>query len=269
MNALFNGHEASDLASSRGLHYGDGVFRTVLAWDGALLDWDLHLAKLQRDCDALSLEMPPASVLMNEAVQLTHSKTRAVIKLMVIRKTGGRGYRPESTRSDRLLLVYPAPRYPETHWTHGITGFRCSLALASQPALAGIKHLNRLEQVLASRDWPENADEGILCDQESRPVCGTRSNLFWINGRQLHTPALTQCGVAGIMRTKIMALAESLNIRVHVRPTKWEELMAADEVFVCNAIIGIWPLRRLAQRDWSAPGAVTAELISALRRALY
>lgn len=264
MRALFNGETAGNWAHSRGLHYGDGVFRTVLVHEGLPLDWDLHIAKLRQDCVALRLAPPSSQLLRDEVVVLVQGQAQAVVKLIIARQSGGRGYRAGDQGSDRLLLCYPPPRYPATNWTHGIQAFRCPLRIASQPALAGIKHLNRLEQVLASQDWPDGADEGILCDQASRPVCGTRSNLFWATGGRLHTPALTECGVAGMMRTKILGLAASLGIGAQVGLADWEELMTADEAFVCNALIGIWPIRGLEHRGWQGPGRLTTQLVSAL-----
>ena len=265
MTALLNGHAAGEWAFSRGLQYGDGVFRTILAINGEMLDWSLHLDKLNADCRALGLDMPASETLLSEARLLVNDHARAVLKLLVVRCAGGRGYRAESNSSDRVLLRFVPPKFPSSHWTEGINAFRSPFALSTQPALAGIKHLNRLEQVLASQNWPVAADEGIVCDQVGGPIGGTRSNLFCVRNEQLHTPTLTNCGIAGIMRAKIIAMAASLDIRTHQAPLTWEALVSADEVFVCNALIGIWPVRTLEGRSWSAPGVITSALMAALR----
>ena len=270
--ALLNGAPLAEaLMLSRGLHYGDGVFRTLLKYDGQLIDSRLQLLKLAHDASALGLESPAAEVLLGEAASISAATTSGVIKILLLRGGAGRGYAPPAEQTgcvDRLLLAYPLPAYPAQHWKQGIDAFRCGLRLGRQPALAGIKHLNRLEQVLASRDWPAGAVEGILCDERGAPVCGTRSNLFWVQGGRLHTPALDGCGVAGMMRDKVLASATALGLEVRVESRPWSKLLDADEAFVCNSLIGIWPLRSLEQRVWQAPGPVSSRLISVLRHPL-
>lgn len=267
LQALFNGASvvSEALIVSRGLHYGDGVFRTLLKYDGQLIDSRLQLIKLAHDAKALGLEPPAADLLLEEAGLVSATLGSGVVKILLLRSGAGRGYTPQTAQADRLLLAYPLPAYPAEPWIRGIAAFRCALRLGRQPALAGIKHLNRLEQVLASRDWPEGAAEGILCDERGVPVCGTRSNLFWISEGQLHTPALDGCGVAGMMRDKVLACATALGLPVRVESRPWAKLLDADEAFVSNSLIGIWPLRSLEQRQWQAPGPVTARLAAVLR----
>ncbi|HZR37031.1 MAG TPA: aminodeoxychorismate lyase [Nevskia sp.] len=263
---LLNGSPlGQSLAASRGLHYGDGVFRTFLKFDGQLIDFKLQTLKLEHDARALGLEPPPAVLLRQEADGLSAGQAAAVLKILLLRAGAGRGYAPRGTAADRLLLRYPLPLYPAACWREGIRAFRCGLRLGRQPALAGIKHLNRLEQVLASRDWPEGMDEGILCDERGAPVCGSRSNLFWVGEGVLHTPALDGCGVAGMMRDKVLAAAAALGMAVRIETRPWAKLIDADEAFVSNSLIGLWPLRELEQRRWPAPGPVTARLAAALR----
>lgn len=253
------------LAFSRGLQYGDGVFRTILKYNGQLIDLELHIRKLNNHAERLDLDPLPAQVLREEAAGISAGIDRCVLKFLLMRAGTGRGYRPQGRASERLLLRYAAPAYPETHWSAGILAFRCSLALQPQPHLAGVKHLNRLEQVLASRHWPEPAAEGILCGAGGDAICGTRSNLFCVRDGTLHTPALDACGVAGLMRDKVLAAAAALAVPARIEPLPWTALLEADEAFVCNSLIGIWPLRALEQRSWQAPGPLTEKLMAALR----
>jgi 4-amino-4-deoxychorismate lyase len=265
VHALLNGLPlAESLLSSRGLHYGDGVFRTLLKYDGQLFDYKLQFLKISHDAQALGLEPPAAELLFAEATSVSAAAS-GVVKILLLRSGGGRGYAPRTDQADRLVLAYPLPAYPAEYWQQGISAFRCGLRLGRQPALAGIKHLNRLEQVLASRDWPDGAAEGILCDERGAPVCGTRSNLFWIQAGRLHTPALDGCGVAGMMRDKVLACATALGLEVRIESRPWSKLLDADEAFVSNSLIGIWPLRALEQRVWPAPGPLTLRLMSVLR----
>jgi aminodeoxychorismate lyase len=250
-------------ADSRALHYGDGVFRTLLRRNGTTLLRAAHLQRLLDDGARLGIRPPDPAALQRALRNAETGTPDAVLKLMLVRSAGDRGYRPQ--RNDGSLLIHRYPPPAATAFPRpGARVFRCNLKMAHQPALAGIKHLNRLEQVLASRDWPAGADEGILCDQDDRPVCGTRSNLFWIHRARLHTPALTGCGVAGVMRDRVLALAADLDIATAIGATDWDALLAAEEVFLTNSLIGIWPVSSLGARQWPAPGPVTARLQSAL-----
>lgn len=255
---------ADTLATSRALHYGDGMFRTLLKFEGCVLDRERQLGRLAADAERLGLEPPSPGRLGAEIDEATADHATATLKLILGRNGAGRGYQSVEIGTERLLLVYPAPAYPSECWTRGIAASRASVTLAAQPLLAGIKHLNRLEQVLAARDWPPAIDEVILGDVSGAPVCGSRSNLFWVAGGILHTPDLTRCGVAGIMRERVLQAARDEETATRVVTASWDELMSADEAFVTNSLIGIWPLRALDRRRWPAPGPVTTRLMAAL-----
>jgi len=263
---LFNGaSSAPELAWHRGLHYGDGVFRTCLIYASDVIDIKEQLEKLSHDCQALGLDPPPVELLAREAATLAAGQPRAVLKLMLMRAGNERGYRSAATGCDRLLCRYPAPLYAAAGWERGVRAARSGFQLAAQPALAGIKHLNRLEQVLASRGWDKSVDEVIVGDHAGRPLSGTRSNLFWVGGGALRTPALEQCGVAGLMRDKVLAAAAALGVPVEVAAGTWDEFDGADEAFLTNSLVGIWPLASLDARRWAAPGPVTRRLMERLR----
>lgn len=261
--AWWNGAPTDRLPlTARGLHYGDGVFRTLAVAAGRVLDLDAQLDTLARDAAAIDLHPPPDLALQLQ--QAAAGAGDAVLKLILMRSGQGRGYRPTTTVADSLLLRYEVPVFDPACWTQGIRAVRSPVTMAAQPRLAGIKHLNRLEQVLASRDWPEGVDEALLGDERGAPICGTRSNLFWVSRGIVHTPALDRCGVAGMMRAKILAACEARGLALRVGAHPWSALHAADEAFVCNSLIGIWPLRALDARSWPAPGPVTADLMQAL-----
>lgn len=263
--ALFNGGApGAALAEARGLHYGDGVFRTLLWWQSAPVDWERQWTRLDEDCRTLGLSAPPADVLLEDLRRLGAARAEGVMKILCWRQTQGRGYRPTTSAVDRLVLHYPLPEEPPEHWRQGVIAARSALCLASQPALAGLKHLNRLEQVFASRQWQPGAQEMLMTDAAGHPVCGSRSNLFWVSGGELFTPDLADCGVRGMMRGRILDLAASLGIVTRIVPAPWQALVAADEAFICNSLIGLWPLRELEGRRWAAPGVLTRKLMSAL-----
>lgn len=264
-SALFNGAPVPDLAFHRGLHYGDGVFRTCFIYYSQVIDIQQQCELANADGSRLGLAPVLPDLLQQEAAQLARGHDRAVLKITLLRAGSARGYRGNGAETDRLLTRYPAPAYPASAWERGVQLQRSGFRLASQPALAGIKHLNRLEQVLASRDWPAGADELLLDDEAGRPVCGTRTNLFWVAGGTLRTPKLDRCGVAGLMRRKVLALAQSLDIAARVDDGSWEELDASSEAFLTNSLVGVWPVAGLEARRWSAPGSVTQKLMAALK----
>jgi 4-amino-4-deoxychorismate lyase len=254
---LVNGEPGEHvLAADRGFNYGDGVFETMLVANGTVVWWDAHLARLQRACDSLGIVCPDPQQLRDEGFALATGAGRAALKLVVTRGVSGRGYAADAIASPtRVLSLHPAPTIRSRDLLDGIWIRRCSTMLASQPRLAGLKHLNRLEQVLARAEWSDDAiAEGIMCDVQGRPVCATAANLFAAHGQRLSTPALDHCGVAGITRAWVMAQAA-----VEVRVLDWAELMSADELFLSSSLRGILPVARLDGRQRSA-GPMTREL---------
>jgi len=263
--ALFNGAALNaDWALSRGLHYGDGVFRTLLRYRGHWLDWSAQLAKLSADAARIDLRAPDAASLSAEADALAGEQSACVLKILLWRAGSGRGYRSEEQAAERLLLRYALPDYAAACWESGVRAFLCEFKLAQQPRLAGIKHLNRLEQVLASRDWPQDAQEGILLSAAGDLVGGTRSNLFWFKDGRMLTPDLRDCGVAGVMRARVLALAAQMQLPLETGRYPLQALLDADEAFVCNSLIGLWPLHALHGHNWRAPGVLTQRIAAAL-----
>ena len=237
----------------RGLLYGDGVFRTLRATQGKAQHWPLHYQKLQHDCTALGIACPDVALLSAELNNLLAQHPDVVVKLIVTRGEGTRGYAPPTqTVPIHLWDISPIPDYPADWATHGIKTRLCQLRLSHQPRLAGIKHLNRLENVLAAAEW-DDADiaEGILLDVSGNVIEGTRSNLFMVRDGMLLTPDLSYCGVAGVQRERVMEQAAIYNVSCRAGQFGLAELLAADEVFLVNSVIGLWPVRELQSRTWS------------------
>jgi len=252
--AWVNGEPAETLdLADRGLQYGDGLFETLAVRDGQIRRLDLHLARLQDGCARLSLPMPDTSLLRREVLSAAEGEPRAVLKLMLTRGQGGRGYRPPQPPSvTRMVFRHPWPDYPADWYTNGVELRICTTRLAVGSPLAGVKHLNRLEQVLARAEWDDGAQEGIMLDAEDRVVEGTMSNLFAspAEGR-LVTPDLNRSGVAGVTRCHILARAKAEGVVVEVCDMSLDELLTSREIFVCNSIAGVWPVRRIGSRDYA------------------
>ena len=241
----------------RGLLYGDGVFRTLRASQGKAQHWPLHYQKLLHDCTALGIACPDAGLLFAELNDLLKQHPEGVVKLIVTRGEGTRGYAPSAQAAPTHIWdISSLPDYPSDWAIHGIKARLCQLRLGQQPRLAGIKHLNRLENVLAAAELLDVV-EGLLMDATGNVIEGTRSNLFLVSQGTLITPDLSRCGVAGVQRDRVMDWALRQNMPLQVRDVALDEVMNADELFVVNSIMGLWPIHELEQRRWiSFPVAV-------------
>jgi 4-amino-4-deoxychorismate lyase len=235
-------------ATDRGLAYGDGLFETIRIQHGKALFLEQHLQRLSLGCERLGIgtDIPRWQQWLAQALQ--DAAPQAVLKLIITRGSGGRGYRPPDPATPRCIIsLHPLPQTPEPDPCSGIRAFVCRQRLAQQPVLAGIKHLNRLEQVLASREFPDPGwQEGLMLDYADQLIEGTRSNVFLVVDGRLLTPDLSRCGVAGILRAQLLDLFGN---KVEVCNIPASTLNHSDEIFVCNSILGIWPVTLLRQGE--------------------
>lgn len=250
-------------ADDRGLAYGDGLFETVAWRDGAPLRWARHLTRLTAGCRRLGLPPPDPDRLLAEARRVAPARGRAVVKLVLTRGGGGRGYRPPAVpRVRRVVSAHPMPALPA--FGAGAAAVFCETRLAASPALAGLKHLGRPEHVLAAAEVARaGAWEGLMRDPDGWVVCGTRTNLFAVRGGVLWTPELSRCGVCGILRAEVLDLARRLAIPIRIGRLGMDDVLGADELFLTNALIGILPVTRLGGGDRPV-GPVTRRLAAAL-----
>lgn len=262
LRCRINGREGSVIhAASRGLQYGDGLFETLPIQDGRLFLWRQHLARLTSGAQRLGMALPDGDLLTREAKDLAGDVTLAILKVLYVRAAGGRGYRPGPTAADRILTLWPWAGRPRLQ--EGTDLRWCETRLARQPRLAGLKHLNRLEQVLAQQELGDLFWEGLMQDTEGWVVEGTLTNLFLGEGHALITPALDQAGVAGVMREQVMMHARALGIPVAIEPVSRDRVLGADEIFLTNSVLGICPVRSLPERAY-LPGPLTSALQDAL-----
>lgn len=262
IRVLVNGKAVACVASTdRGLLYGDGLFETIAVVNGVMRHWPRHLCRLQAGCERLGIQAVDATILEDECRAVAGEADRAVLKVIVSRGSGGRGYRvPDDPVTTRIVQLHEWPEFPAACAEHGVSVRVCSTRLGQQPALAGIKHLNRLEQVLARQEWSDpDIMEGLLLDSAGHLIEGTMSNIFLVRDGRLLTPDLRQCGVAGIMRTQVLELAGELSMDTSVLPVEISHLREADEVFICNSLIGIWPVIAVDGNNYEK-GTVTVRL---------
>ena len=231
--------------ADRGLAYGDGLFETFRVINERPLWWDRHLARLQRGAQVLGIELPNPTRMHIEALNCCEGAADGVLKLILTRGSSGRGYRPGDGSPTRILSLHPSPTRQDS-----ITAIRCEARLATQPLLAGLKHLNRLEQVLAARECQQaNVDEGLLFDGDGRLVSAVAGNVFLLRDGEWLTPTIDRCGVAGICREWLLENLASC------RETALsdDDVKAAEAVFVCNSVRGILPVSELDGRALPLP----------------
>lgn len=234
-------------ALDRGLHYGDGLFETLAVTNRRLRFLDWHLERLADGMRRLGFPPPDLEALRAELAAAVDQGTTAV-KLLVTRGSGPRGYRPpRDARPTRIVLAYDGP--PSTPPAAGLRVGWCRTRLARNPALAGLKHTSRLEQVLARAEWDDGRmDEGLMQDGDGRVIAATQANLFARIGGRWVTPELDGCGVAGIMRRALREWLKGQGSPVDVRPIPAAELSNATALVLTNALIGAQPVADLAGR---------------------
>lgn len=266
MSTLINGQETRNLpVTDRGLQYGDGVFETIALRRGEPLLWQRHLQRLAEGCARLGLRKPDDSLLRQELDRIAGNEARAVAKIIVTRGSSGRGYRPDGdVEETRIVQRLPWPAYPADA-QQGVHVRWCATRLAQQPRLAGIKHLNRLEQVLARAEWQDDYAEGLMRDRDGLVIEGTKTNLFVVCADgTLVTPDLAQSGVAGVMRAQILDSVASLGLSCRVQAVDMGLVNAAQELFLTNSLIGLWPIKQLEARRYVV-GQISQKIQAALQ----
>jgi len=265
--ALVNGESALQVSLfDRALQYGDGLFRTVLVDQGAALNLNRHLKHIQHGCQVLGIDSPHGfrETIARETEELCEQRKTAILKIVVTRGQGGRGYAPTVTSGPtRILAVSAAPSHPPGLWEKGVKIRLCRTPAAENTALAGIKHLNRLPQVLARGEWKDpEIFQGLMSDSGGNLVGGTMSNILAVQRGCIYTPALDAAGVAGTQREQVLETAEKAGYGISRGHWPPEFYACAEEVFLTNAVLGILPVQSIEDEPVAhAPGPVTRHLM--------
>ena len=267
--AVING-EPVDHASAkvsifdRGFQYGDGLFETIAFVRGAPLFWELHLRRMTVGCGILGIPVPSPETWERDVRAATLAAAeRCVLKLVLTRGVGGRGYGgPFPQLPTRIVYTAPWPEYPASYWRDGVDVVTCHTAQLGGASFTTVKSLNRLNQVLARAELPDGVAEGLLVDANGVLREGTFTNIMWMRDGRAQTPDLSMHGIAGVMRQAIVDRLREIGIptdAVHVAP---HDVSIADEAFLCNSLIGAWPVRSV---DGVAaahhPGPITSDML--------
>ncbi len=257
VNSLINGISSDYVdINDRSIHYGDGLFETILCEDNKLYFWQQHFQRLQTSARQLKLSCPQEQLLLDDISKLLENNkpgVACIIKVIVSRGTGERGYKfSKNATASRFVLRSAIETGHSSLLSQQLLDgelFICKQQVSINADLAGIKHLNRLENVLARNEWQDRAKnniiDGLMLNANHHVIEGTMSNLFAIKDRRLFTPDLVLSGVKGVMRDVIIALANKNNIDVVLTDMKLDELFTMDELFISNSLIGMKSVTKL------------------------
>jgi len=235
------------LISDRGLAYGDGVFTTAKLLNGKVQLLAAHLDRLIDSCQKLNIVLPDIDKVTIELTNIASHFELAVVKVMVTAGQGGRGYSRQGCSSSNVIItVHPFPEHYHLWQTKGVELGLSNFKLGLNPSLAGLKHLNRLEQVMIRRELDQKPEDDLLVTNISGQIVETScANIFWQKAGQYYTPDLSESGVAGLIRRFILETTPDIQIV----KANLDELSHADAMFICNSVMGIVPVRRYQNRD--------------------
>ncbi|MDZ4811125.1 MAG: aminodeoxychorismate lyase [Pseudomonadota bacterium] len=251
----------------RALHYGDAVFTTIRVHAQQPCWIEDHLHRLLLACSGLRVPQPDWALLRAEIERAAACERAAIVKVLLSRGDGTRGYAPHGASGRRLVMSYAASVVETDTYVNGVQIRFADLVLSEQPLLAGLKHANRLEQVMARAEWNDSSiAEALLCDAAGRVISATAANVFARFGTELRTPALDRAGVAGVCRQRVLQ-SPPAGFSVTVADMPRAQFFAADELFLSNAVRGIVPVRALGNHCYDSHRAARL-LMQAMHPAL-
>jgi len=266
--ALLNGVVCdSPLKDDRALHFGDGLFETLAIVNGEPCLWDRHFLRLKKGCEQLKITPPEQTLLQAESRQLCQNVERGVLKIIISAGHAERGYaRSKSTPVTRLLMTGDWPKAAPYKNSEPVTLGLCEMRLGSQPYLAGIKHLNRIEQVMARKELATDYFEGIMLNQKGLVIEGIMSNLLVQQDGKFVTPSIVDCGVDGVMRSLMLDIAKKNHVHINIEEVSLEQFRDADQIYVMNSLLGVRPVSCFEQREFQS-NHITPEWLDAVNTA--
>ena len=236
-----NGTQQSHIdIENRGLAYGDGLFTTAKIQQGHIQYLKAHIERLFLGCEKLGITPPSQEKLIKQLTAVAKNYSLAVLKVMITANSGGRGYaRATSNDHDLIIMVYDYPHHYDELANTGLTLGLSSQQMGINPMLAGLKHLNRLEQVLLREELSTRSEDDLLVTNINNEVIeATSANLFFYLNDKLYTPDVNQSGVNGIMRQAILQCYPD----TIVKPVTLHDITKAQAMFICNCVMGVMPV---------------------------
>lgn len=241
---------------SRAAQFGDGIFETMAIQDGCCLALNLHVNRLELGLKTLHISSPANDLndlllsYIDQLVQVS-AVQNGVLKIIVSRANSARGYGFDSSLKPVVMAFYsPRVEYPESHYQDGIALQNLSTQCSVQSQLAGLKHLNRLENVLAKNELKSHYFEGLMSNYLGNIIEGTASNIFFEKDSKLYTPSLIVSGVAGIMRLLIMQYCKKEGISFSVLDISYEDISSFDGALICNSLLGAMPVKTVEKQEF-------------------
>lgn len=268
---IVNGKATESLSlTDRSIHYGDGSFTTMRVVNGHIQLFDDHLTRLKEANQRLFIEFDNWEYLKSSALKYAHEIQSGVMKAVITRGSGGRGYGTHGVEGSSFILFHSSvPNYYQQWIKSGIEVGLSQHYLAKQPMLAGLKHLNRLEQVLIRREVEQSSyDDLLVCDQDGKLIEASMANVFWLIDKCWYTPKLDKCGVEGVMRNHVKRIINQSDSGVLEDSASPEVLKSADELFICNSVMGIVPVNRLYLPEYDHALSFENKKASALRETM-
>jgi 4-amino-4-deoxychorismate lyase len=257
---LVNGLPSDAISiTDRGLLYGDGVFETILCEAGRPVLLAGHTQRLENGCKRLGLAKQELPAILADIREVA-KQDDCVVKVIITRGVRGRGYSYDNQDNASTRIVYrdELPNIPVDYYRQGIQLTKCEYTLPDNRQLAGIKHLNRLDQVMARSEWDNEFQEGVMFANDGRVVEGTMSNIFIESNQQWITPKLDSNGILGVMRQWIIRNSYHADIECVEKDIQLSELQNAQSIFVCNSVVGIWPVTKFEGKNYPVSEAVTS-----------
>jgi len=266
---LINGKQENKISAyDRALHYGDGIFETIAYKNNCLIYWREHLQRLNNACHILKLDIIDENTWLKDIRKIIKGRVQdLVIKLIYSRGEGQRGYKiPDTISPLRIVMSSPLPQYADEMYSRGVELTICQTPATSNSRLAGIKHLNKLDNILARSEWSDKKIfEGLMLDDFGNIIEGTMSNVFAVKNNSLYTPILKRSGVNGIIRQRIIELAKNNNIVTQQIEIKLDKLLEMDEIFITNSLAGLCPVNKIDIHHYKI-GTITQQLMLKLQQ---
>ncbi len=226
----------------RAFHYGDGLFETMLLTGGQINYWPEHYTRLRNSAERLSIQCPDKNWFEENLLPYIDLNQNLIIKIILSRGSGGRGLSlPDELDSNIYIFKYPKASNSNSKLIKAVFS---EITLPRNNNLSGLKHLNRLDYILATLELKKRPgfNEAVLSDTDGQVIEGIINNLFFVKNNTICTPDLKTSGVNGIMRQLILKKLKQLKKDVKIDLFNRQDVISADECFLCNSVLGIQPI---------------------------